>query len=335
MGMYFLAFKGGGVEHDSSHPCFFAEDMTEKEMDVLCQVMDRRWGYDEELANAGNDWYEFMVAGPTEHTVCFVDLRQQWTTYIGGRQVGNWNYVIQLLQRSADEYAAEIRLIRRKIPRGYFLTVDYGGGEGEVFNYVDNLTDQEIDILGELLQRYIHEQGGVFEVAAKDDLAVEDPARGIHLQWDWEIFRQRIDSNDIDDDNPNLGDYHLSCNVINRILEWRATTPATEVSESESDEGDNTENVADNGIVRADTSADGAGQKDSETDSDQNSAPRLPDTPDVRDLCRLLQKELAKGRTQNEIAREFTGEMPGDDKKAQSLLRQARRYRHLWGDVDI
>ncbi len=53
----------------------------------------------------------------------------------------------------------------------------------------------------------------------------------------------------------------------------------------------------------------------------------LPDSADVRDLCRLLQKNLPTGRKQIEIALEFTG---NDNKKAKSLLRQARRFRHLW-----
>jgi len=54
---------------------------------------------------------------------------------------------------------------------------------------------------------------------------------------------------------------------------------------------------------------------------------KLPDSVDVRDLCRALQKGLPQGRTQIEIAREFVGE---DGPKADNLLRQARRYRHLW-----
>ncbi len=63
---------------------------------------------------------------------------------------------------------------------------------------------------------------------------------------------------------------------------------------------------------------------DSKADNENKS---LPDSADVRDLCRLLQKGLFAGKTQMNIAREFTG---NDAKKAKSLLRQARRYRHLW-----
>ena len=53
----------------------------------------------------------------------------------------------------------------------------------------------------------------------------------------------------------------------------------------------------------------------------------MPDSVDVRDLCHLLQKGLPGGKSRSEIARDFTG---GNTKKADSLLRQARRYRHLW-----
>jgi len=66
---------------------------------------------------------------------------------------------------------------------------------------------------------------------------------------------------------------------------------------------------------------------DSEPDTEEEKATRLPDTPDVRDLCRLLQQRLPRGETQIAVAREFT---QGDEKKAESLLRQARRFRSLW-----
>ena len=66
------------------------------------------------------------------------------------------------------------------------------------------------------------------------------------------------------------------------------------------------------------------GQTDSKTDNQKIS---LPDSPDVKDLCHRLQKEIPKGRSQVEIALEFTGQ---NKQKADSLLRQARRFRHLW-----
>lgn len=65
-------------------------------------------------------------------------------------------------------------------------------------------------------------------------------------------------------------------------------------------------------------------EPDTKPDTPKNS---LPDSVDVRDLCRALQKGLPQGRYQIEIAREFVKK---DDAKAESLLRQARRYRHLW-----
>ena len=303
-------------------------------MVALQKLMEQRCGYDEDLANSGEEWFEFRVVCATEDVVSFVDLRQQWEFYLKQPDAHPWHYSIRILHETAEDYIPHLLSTRSQIPRGHFLTVDYGGGEGEVFNYIENLTEQEIGIFAELLHKYIYQQGGVFDITAKDDLAVDDPARCIHLQWEWDIFKQRLDSDDIDDNDPNLCDHRLSCNLIDRILEWRATTPAAEANEPESDEADSTENVVDNSIVRADTHAEGVVRTDSEADTDRNSAPRLPDTPDVRDLCHLLQKDLPKGRTQNEIAREFTGEMPDNDKKAQSLLRQARRYRHLWDNSE-
>jgi hypothetical protein len=194
------------------------------------------------------------------------------------------------------------------------------------------LTDDEINILETLLRRYIYEQGGVFSIESKDDLAIDNPARCVHLEWEWDIFKRRIESDDSSDEVLLRDDYNLSCNAIDRILQWRATTPALDADEPEADEADSTEQGADNGIVRADTDAERVVREDSNADSGQNSAPRLPDTPDVLDLCRLLQKEVPRGRSHLEIAREFTGEMPDKDKKAKSLLRQARRYRHLWDE---
>ncbi len=63
---------------------------------------------------------------------------------------------------------------------------------------------------------------------------------------------------------------------------------------------------------------------DTKPDTKKN---KLPDSVDVRDLCHLLKKELPKGRSAIEIAREF---MDNNEDKAQNLLRQARRYKHLW-----
>lgn len=64
----------------------------------------------------------------------------------------------------------------------------------------------------------------------------------------------------------------------------------------------------------------------------------LPDNPDVRDLCHRLGKgrdRISAGAVSEiGIAREFTGEAPGNDKKARSLLRQARRFTHLWKRAD-
>jgi hypothetical protein len=70
---------------------------------------------------------------------------------------------------------------------------------------------------------------------------------------------------------------------------------------------------------------------DSKTDKQKQIQPA---SVDVRDLCHKLERELPKGVTQIAVAREFTGETEGHDPKAQSLLRQARRFPHLWKPAD-
>jgi len=67
-----------------------------------------------------------------------------------------------------------------------------------------------------------------------------------------------------------------------------------------------------------------------ETDNPKNTGPRMPDNPDVRDLCAALAKHASGEGSLIQIARNFTREKPGNDRRARSLLRQACRYRHLW-----
>jgi hypothetical protein len=69
-------------------------------------------------------------------------------------------------------------------------------------------------------------------------------------------------------------------------------------------------------------------------DRREKNIPQLPANHDVLDLCKLLNansERIASGEfTVIGIARKLTGESAGSDTKAQSLLRQARRYSHLW-----
>ncbi|GEM_PF-2388835 len=53
----------------------------------------------------------------------------------------------------------------------------------------------------------------------------------------------------------------------------------------------------------------------------------LPRNLDVRDLVCKLDAEKQPGKSDNDIAREFTGETKGHDKKAKSLLSQIRRLK--------
>lgn len=83
-----------------------------------------------------------------------------------------------------------------------------------------------------------------------------------------------------------------------------------------------------------DTDSDGPAEHEPGDDAKTVTGPEfpslLPESQEVRDLCYKLRKELGEGRSQMAIARELTGESEGDDRRARSLLRQARRFPHLW-----
>jgi hypothetical protein len=53
----------------------------------------------------------------------------------------------------------------------------------------------------------------------------------------------------------------------------------------------------------------------------------VPENPDIRDLVLQLNTKKDSGRGFSRIAREFTGEKRGNDKRARSLLAQIRRLR--------
>ncbi|QDT44280.1 hypothetical protein Pan241w_43880 [Gimesia alba] len=63
------------------------------------------------------------------------------------------------------------------------------------------------------------------------------------------------------------------------------------------------------------------------TNTANSSKIKLPENPDVLDLCKML-KKLYPMITQAEVARQFIGN--AKHLNADSLLQQARRYRHLW-----
>ncbi|MFC1597190.1 hypothetical protein ACFL5Q_04525 [Planctomycetota bacterium] len=65
---------------------------------------------------------------------------------------------------------------------------------------------------------------------------------------------------------------------------------------------------------------------DSETDSAKLNALRVPDNPEILRLAKKIRQERQTGATMKEIAIDFTD---GDETKAESLLRQLRRYRNL------
>lgn len=56
----------------------------------------------------------------------------------------------------------------------------------------------------------------------------------------------------------------------------------------------------------------------------------LPESPDVLELCRHLKAKLGKFGTMTECARDFCRKNGCEVSKAENLLRQAKRFRHLW-----
>jgi hypothetical protein len=56
----------------------------------------------------------------------------------------------------------------------------------------------------------------------------------------------------------------------------------------------------------------------------------LPENPDVRDLCLFLKAKRSDFATEIMCARGFCERHGIETEKASSLMRQARRYPHLW-----
>jgi len=66
--------------------------------------------------------------------------------------------------------------------------------------------------------------------------------------------------------------------------------------------------------------------RDDETDSQESKVRRVPENLGVFRLAKRIKRELPKGGTKLDIARDYA---EGDEKKAQNLLRRLRRYPHL------
>ena len=56
----------------------------------------------------------------------------------------------------------------------------------------------------------------------------------------------------------------------------------------------------------------------------------LPQNSDVSELCRHLKAKRSKFGSEIECARDFCKQNTLDESKAENLMRQARRFRHLW-----
>jgi hypothetical protein len=69
-----------------------------------------------------------------------------------------------------------------------------------------------------------------------------------------------------------------------------------------------------------------SGAADSKTDNEKKSPPPLPDNHDVAKLARKINKEMPVVGNKTAIARDYCD---GDERQAQNLLRQLRRFPHL------
>lgn len=65
-------------------------------------------------------------------------------------------------------------------------------------------------------------------------------------------------------------------------------------------------------------------------DNQQNGKNSVPLNPDVRDLCFHLKTKLSEFSSMAACARDFCSKNGIDEKKAEDLLRQAKRYRQHW-----
>ena len=231
---YILAFSGTSEEPaDFWHPCFYAEDLSKSEVNILQQVMEKEFGYCTELYNEV-DSFVFEVSDPTTDAVRFVGLRAEWKEFLHNPRMCHNSRDIDMLQAAAGVYADQIREIRPHLSQCVYLLADFGGGEGKVFNCVDCLTDQEINILEELLVQELHERGGIFSIVSADQVAVDDPAYYIRLKREWEWFSNREPSSDTRDRSDNARE--VSEAIIEDIKNWREQYPGVQVQAPESEE---------------------------------------------------------------------------------------------------
>lgn len=207
------------------HPCYFAEDLTGDEMEALRQVMETMWGFDEDSSDPMFDFH--VEPSARENLAEFVRLSEEWRSYHENGIGGPFYHHTHQLEEWTQRYADQIRVARQRLPRGAYLLADFGGGQGEVFNYVDSLNDRELEILSTFLSREIHDRGGIFDLAIAADLAVENPAEYIRIKWDWESSEDERRQSDSDDTLTRAN--ALSENLIFEIQTLRETTAAAEV----------------------------------------------------------------------------------------------------------
>ena len=102
------------------------------------------WGFDEDVPDV---CYEFRVEpSARENLAEFADLSESWHSYLGGGPALRSTTTPTTCMFVPASMPITFALCRR-LPQGAYLLADFGGGEGQVFNYVDSLNDRELEIL--------------------------------------------------------------------------------------------------------------------------------------------------------------------------------------------
>ncbi len=188
-----------------------------------------------------------------------------------------------------------IRMVSEKMPHHHLPTAS-------------EIEAGETNASGDLILR--RERGLIIALPIPDD----DFSARIWLRKGWSRFKKKLSDKDVERDD--IDRYMMRLYRLFRKLRKEVMVePAFN---------------RDDAVVGTGSTTEEESGQDTEAGTARKFPALLPDSREVRDLCHALQRELPNGRSQIVIARELTGESEGDDRKAKSLLRQARRFPHLW-----
>lgn len=212
---YFLSAK---PFHPNSywHPCFYSEDLSVREMNVLRDAMERRWGYDDECPD---ECFEFRVEpSAAEDPVRYVEVRELWLDFQDrGPNAAVYIHEWQL-HDSAHKFAEHIAAIRDQIPERHYFLVDQGQGE-RLFFVTDELTDGEIEVLKDVLVNAFYENGAIFSCVSESECQAP---RLVELREESECLEERVAK---DEEDGTLWPRYLIKTFIRHLKEARDSRP--------------------------------------------------------------------------------------------------------------